>query len=598
MKKYLRKALVACLLAGVLFLTGGCDFIPNAIAVANLEKLGSTAAVPVPETPQRDIDQNYYPSVKHTSVPLDERSRNNFDQESFDAHCSEFEKLLKTDGNDKKVLSCYRELLSELDSLTTDYVLNDYDYMKDVTDKSASEVISELEKVYMDDADRLLILLRDALTGRYGKLLKKEMGEEIAEDLSMYEDLTREEKDLQEKVTRLQQQYYEYSINTGMDAKTRETKIKELYLELVKAENEVARLCGYDNYAEFAYENSYNRDYSPEDIADLKDAILAEYLPLYRGYVDAIVEDGAIFGISRANRLDSDEVWQKIRQIVVKVFPELLDSLDHLTGCSLYNMNYGKNKMNVGYTQDMPLYRDALIFYQPRGTCEDLRTYVHEFGHYNYFYHNDESALLSTTTLDVMEIHSQGLEVLFYNYYPVLDKTSGAGLQQNCIYTLLSNVISGMAVNEAECRIYAEKDLTTEKVDAIWDEVAAQYYLDGFCDADTWFEIPHVFQSPLYYISYAASALASLEFFTLSREDWTQSVDAYLKLSALPSAVTYREALAEIGLPDPFDQKALSALTDRLCETLKLDKYVSYYRSMMKNTQPNKDRSNGTGHFV
>ncbi len=57
------------------------------------------------------------------------------------------------------------------------------------------------------------------------------------------------------------------------------------------------------------------------------------------------------------------------------------------------------------------------IFMTTEAACYDIFTVVHEFGHFNSVYHDDTPALYTNINMDVSEIHSQGLELLFYPYY-------------------------------------------------------------------------------------------------------------------------------------------------------------------------------------
>ena len=72
----------------------------------------------------------------------------------------------------------------------------------------------------------------------------------------------------------------------------------ELYLQLVRLRTDLARRAGYDNYAEYAYEALYTRDYSLEDAAALREAakrcILPLQLRLLEGQPDAVPQSPVI----------------------------------------------------------------------------------------------------------------------------------------------------------------------------------------------------------------------------------------------------------------------------------------------------------------
>ncbi len=582
MKRKIRNIILPCLLAGVLSVSSGCGLVKNMVASmfghSSAETEGTVQAV---SRPEREASNDYYKEVDHEDLTLSERSRSTFDEDAYEQCCADFEKLMKKNGNDQALLEKYEEILDWIDALTTDYSLCNYDYYKDVTDEAAGDALSDLEQLYMDCADRALILFRDTLDTEYGELLREEMGDDLADEIADYEDLTPEEKELSERRTDLVQRYDALSIDDSADADERAQEMKEIYLALINVNNQLAFLSGYDNYAEYAYAETYQRDFTTEDVEIVEEEVIAELVPLYLAWVDALIRDGAIYEVYEPNYDDPETVWGLIQNIIDDAFPELSESLEYLLRNELYDMDYSDTKMDVGFTSTMPAWNDAYIFNQPYQECLDYRTYIHEFGHYNHYYHIDERSLFESSTLDVDEIHSQGLELLFYDYYPALSSKFGKGMQQNAIYNLLSNVLTGLAVNEAECRAFAAGDLTVEELDAIWEEVDEKYGLQGFIGPDSWFEISHVFESPLYYISYGTSALASFEIFTLAREDWEAGVDCYLSLTAVPTTETYCEVLEDAGLANIFEPGTIKELCASLAKTLKIESSWNKYK---KNT--------------
>lgn len=50
-------------------------------------------------------------------------------------------------------------------------------------------------------------------------------------------------------------------------------KIGALYRELVDLHNEEAQIVGYKDYADYAYEASYGRDFTPDNAAALCEAV-------------------------------------------------------------------------------------------------------------------------------------------------------------------------------------------------------------------------------------------------------------------------------------------------------------------------------------
>ena len=59
--------------------------------------------------------------------------------------------------------------------------------------------------------------------------------------------------------------------------------LPELYAEFAENNNKMAKLMGYDNYLEYAYENVYGRGYTYEDVAGFSDYVKNYIAPVFTG---------------------------------------------------------------------------------------------------------------------------------------------------------------------------------------------------------------------------------------------------------------------------------------------------------------------------
>ena len=80
------------------------------------------------------------------------------------------------------------------------------------------------------------------------------------------------------------------------------------------------------------------------------------------------------------------------------------------------------------------------------------------------------------------------------------------------------------------------------------------YYVSQITSLYDWSEVPHLYNSPCYYISYLTSALSSLDLLTLSGEDRHAAVETYMELTTLPSYVPYCSGIESVGLRDVFEK--------------------------------------------
>ena len=73
--------------------------------------------------------------------------------------------------------------------------------------------------------------------------------------------------------------------------------------------------------------------------------------------------------------------------------------------------------------------------------------------------------------------------------------------------------------------------------------------------------MPHNFESPMYYISYAASSLVALQLWDESREDYDRAVDDWLSIvEAGAYDKGYMQVLSECGLQSFADEGSVEAI--------------------------------------
>ena len=117
-------------------------------------------------------------------------------------------------------------------------------------------------------------------------------------------------------------------------------------------------------------------------------------------------------------------------------------------------------------------------------------------------------------------------------------------------------------LNELACRLYNEYGLETQP---------------GAKEIYSWVEIPHTYENPFYYISYATSAVNALDILSLSQEDYREAVDTYMRLTALPMDIPYQQALEQVGLHNTFDADTLQFIGQGVAEYVNdLSGFIDY----------------------
>ncbi len=196
---------------------------------------------------------------------------------------------------------------------------------------------------------------------------------------------------------------------------------------------------------------------------------------------------------------------------------------------------------------------------------------VHEFGHFSADYHNMLPALYTIDNIDISELQSQGLEILFLPclqdiLVPDGDDAARSVVALWVLSRLLSSVVDGCIFDEFEQAVYADPSLTVADLHRLEAELNAEYGLDEIYSSDvTWTYIPHLFEYPFYYVSYAASALPILDLYLRSLYDYDAAVDTYRDITAVSGSTDwFLDVTEESGLCDITDRRDVSRLANSL----------------------------------
>ncbi len=514
----------------------------------------------------------------------------------------EMRTLSQGPGNEEQINTNYDLMGVELDKMYTQQALNEIRYYRDVNNEEYASIDTELQQIYRDVVDQFLQVVRDVLGTEYRESFGAHIGdEEMVEDYLDYEDMTEELQALLDEENALEQQYDQASmaeytvtvkgqkwteasyneaieeltwremlaISTALDRAKNEA-ICPIFLDLVKNRNARAQIYGYDNYAEYAYTDLYNRDYTIEEIKSVYAAV-KEYIVPVLSEVEERVYAGNLNDLLYMDYLTEDYVIEVVGRHMGDIDPALAEVYQYMVDHHLYDIDYDPNKMNVGYTTTLYEYQEPFIFNTPDYSYYDLETMIHEFGHYNEAFHAGTTLITDVTNMDVAEIHSQGLELLYLKY---ADDVYGEGLgdtaRQMVLYQMLYSVIDGCLYDEFQNAVFAaDHDMTEGEVNQLFRRLSEEYgyvYYDTEDAAYDWVDVPHTFSSPMYYVSYGTSALAALDIWTIAQEDRQAGIDKYMELTTYGLTTTYCELLEKCGLKSIFEEETIREIAQAVAD--------------------------------
>ena len=127
--------------------------------------------------------------------------------------------------------------------------------------------------------------------------------------------------------------------------------------------------------------------------------------------------------------------------------------------------------------------------------------------------------------------------------------------------------MEGCLYDEFQTAVYENPELSVEELNRLFKTLSEEYgysYEPGVDEDSYWVQVSHNFHDPLYFISYATSALSALDLWFLYLDSPQDAKEVYLELSALSLSLPYREAVSKVGLRDIFNQETIPALAETL----------------------------------
>lgn len=379
------------------------------------------------------------------------------------------------------------------------------------------------------------------------------------------------------------------------------TTIAGLYEQLVNKNNQLAVLYGYDNYMTYAYKNVYNRNYTPTQTKAMSAFVKQYIVPLYTS-INAKFEtaynaldgnDATDADINLYNGLMFDSLFTKTTS---KYFDEVKDAIDLISNYFKYldssndvmfydavedlfkTGNYFVGQVEGAFTYYMPQVGNTILYFDNtdygNGTYyySNSFTFVHEFGHYYENVHNLTKSGERPLSYDFCETQSQGNEMMFLAW---LGSNTTASKGYNAVkYSQLANmlqtVLNATAIDEFEQAVYTGSyegytTLNANNYQDLYDTICTKYGINDEENGNTyWMGV--CFDNAAYYISYAMSALPSIEIYAKA-VDKDGGVDvartAYLTLFTNAST-DYNTVLAAAGLHNAFEEALYTELTNAI----------------------------------
>lgn len=324
----------------------------------------------------------------------------------------------------------------------------------------------------------------------------------------------------------------------------------EIFVDLIRVRQEIAAELGYESYAHFAYEHTYERDYTPEQVAAYTDDIATELSDMY--YTAVYADYSA--------EMDTEAVMESLKNIAYSFGGDIATSYDYMQAHKLYDISDSPSKMPGSYVTYLYSYGMPYMYVSPTGDISDCLTAVHEFGHFVDNYVNCGY----TSAIDCSEIFSQALEYLSIEQMELStwDKRS---LTDSKLGDAILTFLQQGCYAEFEQKVYAlpAEELTAENINQLFLECNEKFGMGAYGMEDLlapgWIDIQHFFIAPYYVISYCVSNDVALQIYQNQQTSGT-GLENYHSLLSRSANNTILALVEEAGMESPFQEGRIKEL--------------------------------------
>lgn len=345
-------------------------------------------------------------------------------------------------------------------------------------------------------------------------------------------------------------------------------RLCNIYTELIKLRRAQAEALGYDSYEQMQYAYTFERDYTPRQAAGYFADIRRYLAPYYR---QVMKKNG--YGTVDWGYLPEQQLHDILAAAAERMGGGIAESFDYMDSRGLYDIRLDYRKANISFQTYLADYEAPFLFLDACGDNSDILNFAHEFGHYADTYVNGNAY----ETTDLAESFSQAMEYLISFYLgDSLDVEDREELLRIEAMDTLSMYCQQAALAEFESRVYAlpEEELSCEKINALYLSTALDYgVMDAWsmaADAKGWIDVPHLFESPFYVVSYPVTNDIAMQIFALEEEKAGQGLEKYREMLSRESGALM-PAVESAGLQSPFTPGRIQQVLTCLREILDQD---------------------------
>ena len=376
----------------------------------------------------------------------------------------------------------------------------------------------------------------------------------------------------------------------GRGLEAHKAELDEIYDQLVKVRDRIAKKMGCKNFIELGYYRMGRLCYDQEKVATFRENVRKDVVPVVArlrtenakrlGIEDYhFYDDGVVIPGGDPKPLGKEAIFAAAKEMYHAMGEETGAFIDLMLENDAFDVDARKNKWGGGYCMDFPKFKQPFILANFNGTAGDVDVVTHEAGHAlnAWLIADNRFALeLQCGGMETAETHSMSME---FFAWPYMEKFFGADAEKYKFMHALGSfafIPYGTMVDAFQHIVYEHPELTPDERDAEWLKLEKQFrphisfegmpYLDK---GTRWQYQMHIYESPFYYIDYVLAQTAAFRFLLASLRDYDDAFARYLRLSRQGGEKVWTDLLEEAGFPSPFTPGSLKDLAEQVEALLK-----------------------------
>ena len=362
---------------------------------------------------------------------------------------------------------------------------------------------------------------------------------------------------------------------------------------LVTLRDTIAKKLGCRDFVELGYRRMQRVDYSREDVAKVREAVVRDVVPLVAAvraaqakhygsdvlsYIDEAVLDPLGEPRTRgttAQKLDAaSAMFDAMHPSMGAFFREMRTH-------ELLDLDARPNKSGGGFCDFLYDENLPFIFANFNGSKGDTVVFTHEAGHAYQMWSSASQPLKDyvLATYESCEIHSMALEFLTW---PHMDKFFGDDAERfrrGHLFERIAFLPYGCAIDAFQHWVYENPTATPGERRDAWRAIEETFLpwrdygdLPHLPTGGLWHRQAHVFGMPFYYIDYVLAGICALQFWVRGLDAPDAALEDYVALCARGGSLPFQDLARSAGITSPFDPGCLDAVLAPAREALGLSR--------------------------